>query len=213
MFYYLTVTNENYAQPAMPDGVKEGILRGFYRFRAPLNDAAAARVHLLGSGTILNEVVKAQELLHEQYGIAADVYSVTSYKNLHTDALDCERWNLLHPGEALRIPYVAQVFRDHPAPFVAASDYVKALPESISKWLPASLHSLGTDGFGRSEGRARLRDYFEVDARHVAYAALYQLFRAGELPVETLRQAAEDLGIQPDRMNPAQQGREGGGFQ
>ncbi len=203
VFYYITVMNENYAQPPMPAGVEEGILRGIYRFRAPLNETAAARVHLLGSGTILNEVVKAQEILHEQYGIAADVYSVTSYKNLHTDALDCERWNLLHPGEAPRIPYVAQVFNDHPVPFVAASDYVKTLPESIGKWLPAPLHSLGTDGFGRSDGRARLRDYFEVDARHVAYAALYQLFRAGELPVETLRQAAEDLGIQPERVNPA----------
>ena len=143
-------------------------------------------------------------MLHEQYGIDADVYSVTSYKNLHTDALDCERWNLLHPEEAPRLPYVAQVFNDNPAPIVAASDYVKTLPESIAKWLPAPLHSLGTDGFGRSEGRAQLRDYFEVDAPHVAYAALYQLFRAGEFPAETLRQAFNDLGINLNRPNPAQ---------
>jgi pyruvate dehydrogenase E1 component len=199
VFYYITVMNENYAQPPMPEGVEGGILRGLYRFRAAVT--GEARVHLLGSGAILNEVVKAQGMLAEKFGVAADVYSVTSYKELYRDALSCERWNLLHPMETPRVPYLKTVFSDS-LPLVAASDYVKALPDSVSAWLPGSLLVLGTDGFGRSDGRAALRDFFEVDARHVTYAALYQLFRAGELGAETLQKAMRDLEIDPAKAEP-----------
>ena len=201
VFYYITVMNENYAQPPMPEGVEEGILRGIYRFRGA--SGGEPRVHLLGSGTILNEVVKAQEMLGEKFGVVADVFSVTSYKELYRDALSCERWNLLHPAETPQVPYVTRAFAGSKSPFVAASDYVKALPDSISAWLPGLSLSLGTDGFGRSDGRAALRDFFEVDARHVAYAALYQLFRAGELDAKTLESALQELEIDPDRREPA----------
>ncbi|RPH94813.1 pyruvate dehydrogenase (acetyl-transferring), homodimeric type [candidate division KSB1 bacterium] len=198
VFYYITVMNENYAQPPMPEGVEEGILRGIYCFRSVENP----RVHLLGGGAILNEVVKAQALLAEKYGVEADIFSVTSYKELHRDALACERWNMLHPSEPPREPYLSQVFADSKQPFVAASDYVKALPESVSAWLPGSLLSLGTDGFGRSDSRAALRDFFEVDDRHIAYAALYQLFRAGELSADVLLKAQKELEIDPEKPEP-----------
>jgi pyruvate dehydrogenase E1 component len=200
VFYYITTMNENYAQPPMPEGVEEGILRGAYRLRG--TSKGEPRVHLLGSGTILNEVLKAQEMLKEKFGVAADVYSVTGYKELHRDALSCERWNRFHPGESARVPYVTKLFSSSKLPFVAASDYVKALPDSISPWLPGSLLSLGTDGFGRSDGRAELRDFFEVDARHIAYAALYQLFRAGELNADALRKAMRELEIDPEKAEP-----------
>lgn len=200
VFYYITLMNENYAQPPMPDGAEEGILRGIYKFRSTLIDKAA-QVHLLGSGTILNEAVKAQEMLAGQFGIAADLYSVTSYKELYRDALECARWNLLHPEETPRTPYVKSVIYDG-KPLVAASDYVKALPDSLSEWLPGSLLSLGTDGYGRSDGRAALRDFFEVDARHIAYAALYQLFRAGEFDAKALISAMKAMDIDPDKTSP-----------
>jgi pyruvate dehydrogenase E1 component len=200
VFYYITLMNENYAQPPMPEGVEEGILRGIYRFRTASNSDASVR--LLGSGTILNEVIKAQEMLADKFGVAADVFSVTSYKELYRDALSCERWNLLHPNEVPHVPYLSQVFAKSKAPFVAASDYVKALPDSISAWLPGSLVSLGTDGFGRSDGRAALRDFFEVDARHIVYAALYQLFRSGEFDSKKLEDAMRELEIDPDKAEP-----------
>ena len=172
LIYYLTVTNETYRMPAMPqeDGVREGIIRGMYRFRAAGAKKKAA-VHLLGSGAIFNEVIKAQELLAKDYKIAADVWSVTSYKELYQDAVETERWNLLHPDEKSRIPYLGRLLDKEQGVFVAASDYMKVLPAVISQWLPGPVHCLGTDGFGRSESRDRLRDFFEVDARYIAIAA------------------------------------------
>jgi pyruvate dehydrogenase E1 component len=202
VFYYITVMNENYAQPPMPQDIEEGILRGAYRFRPPLQEKAKPVLHLLGSGTILNEVLRAQEMLAEKYDVAADVWSVTSYKTLYNDALACERWNMLHPEQPQRVPFIRQAFEGATEPFVAASDYVKALPDSISAWLPGPLHSLGTDGFGRSDGRAALRSFFEVDRRYVTYAALYQLFRAGKIKAETLRQAIRYLDIDPEKTEP-----------
>jgi pyruvate dehydrogenase E1 component len=199
VFYYITVMNENYAQPPMPEGVEDGILRGAYLLRPA--GGGKAKIHLLGSGTILNEVVKAQQVLADKYGVQADVYSVTSYKQLYRDALAVDRWNMLHPAETPRVPYLTGLFSDK-NPFVAASDYVKALPDSISAWLPGSLLSLGTDGFGRSDGRAQLRAHFEVDQRYVTYAALYQLFRSGKLKIEILQQAMTDLGIDPEKLEP-----------
>ena len=204
IFYYLTVMNENYAMPAMPDtpGIKEGILKGLYQFKPAAKKSAKLRAQILGSGTILNEAVKAQEILAEKYNVHADVFSTTSYKNLYVDALDCERWNLLHPTEEKRVPYVTQCLQDGPDVIVAASDYVKALPESISRWVPGEFICLGTDGFGRSAGRVALRDFFEVDARYITLATLTGLAREGKLEWGIVEKAVIDLGINPDKPNP-----------
>ena len=205
VIYYLTIGNEMYRQPAMPDGVREGILRGIYRLHGSPPDGDSGeppRVHLLGSGAILNEVVKAQAMLAERYGVAADVSSVTSYTELRRDALDAERWNMLHPQDEPRIPYVRQQFDDGPAVFVAASDYLKAVPDSIAKWLPGPMISLGTDGFGRSETREALRDFFEVDARFVTLAALQALSQQGTIDAGVVQQAIADLDIDPAKLNP-----------
>jgi len=149
----------------MPDNCQEGILKGLYRFKPTTKTDAKLRAQLLGSGTIMYEVLKAQQILEETYGVGCDVWSVTSYKELYRDANDCERWNMLHPGEQAKVPYVTQTLKDAQGPFIAASDYMKVLPESLGKWVPGQLVSLGTDGFGRSENRAALRDFFEVDAK------------------------------------------------
>ncbi len=180
IFYYLTVMNEQYEMPAMPEGSREGILKGMYRFRAAAESSATLRAQLFGSGAILNEVVKAQEIL-AKYGVAADVWSVTSYTELYRDGHACERWNMLHPADAPRVPYVTQCLKDAPGVFVAASDYCKVLPDSIDRWIPRKIRSLGTDGFGRSEDRAALREFFEVDARFVAIATLAELQKDGQL--------------------------------
>src|SRR5208283_4624056 len=197
IFYYLTVTNEPLPMPEMPkDGnVREGVLRGLYRFKATDSPQAPLRAQLLGSGTIMYEVLKAQTILKEQYAVAADVWSVTSYKELYRDANDCERWNMLHPGETAKIPYVTQTLKGAPGPFIAASDYMKVLPESLAKWVPGQLVSLGTDGFGRSESRAALRDFFEVDAKHIVLATLGALARENKISVDLVKQAVRDLGI------------------
>jgi pyruvate dehydrogenase E1 component len=205
IFYYLTVTNEPLAMPEMPDGkeVREGILKGLYRFKPGANRDAKLCAQLFGSGTILFEVLKAQKILEEKYGVCADVWSVTSYKELYRDANDCERWNLLHPGQPPRVPFVAQTLKDARGPFVAASDYMKVLPESIARWVPGRMVSLGTDGFGRSENRTALRDFFEVDAKHIVLATLNALARENQIKVETVQQAVKDLGINPEKPNPA----------
>ncbi|MBU1908550.1 MAG: pyruvate dehydrogenase (acetyl-transferring), homodimeric type, partial [Verrucomicrobia bacterium] len=187
--------------PAMPEGAREGILRGLYKFKsAPIAKGHPAQI--LGSGAILNEALKAQAILAEKYGVAADVWSVTSYKELHREALETERWNIRHPKAAPKVPYVAQCLGGAPGPIVAASDYVKALPDSICRWLPRKLLALGTDGFGRSDGREALRDFFEVDARHIALATLAYLAWEKTLPVGTVEQAMKDLAIDPDRASP-----------
>jgi pyruvate dehydrogenase E1 component len=149
------------------------------------------------------EVLKAQQVLEEKYGVAADVWSVTSYKELYRNANDCNRWNLLHPGQKPRVPYVTECLKSAPGVFVAASDYMKVLPESISQWVPGKLVSLGTDGFGRSENRASLRDFFEVDASHIVVATLSALQREGQLNADLVQKAIKDLGIDADRPSPA----------
>ena len=203
--YYLTVMNEPYRHPALPDDpqVREGILRGMYRYRqSPLRGVKAKRrAHLLGSGAILNEAVMAQDLLHEKYGVAADVWSVTSYKELYADAIAAERLNLLNQ-DAGATPYLTALLARERGVFVAASDYLRVLPASVSRWIPGPLHVLGTDGFGRSDDRARLRDFFEVDHRYIALAALHELARAGELEPATVRQAIKDLDIDPGKLDP-----------
>jgi pyruvate dehydrogenase E1 component len=205
ILYYLTVTNEPLAMPAMPEGkeVREGILKGLYRFRASTKNDAKLRAQLFGSGTIMYEVLKAQQILEEKYGVAADVWSVTSYKQLYRDGNDCDRWNLLHPGATPRVPFVSQALKDAPGVLVVASDYMKVLPESIAQWLPRPLVALGTDGFGRSESREALRDFFEVDAKHIVLATLNALARDKQIKLEVLQQAVKDLGINPEKANPA----------
>ncbi|MGH9502259.1 MAG: pyruvate dehydrogenase (acetyl-transferring), homodimeric type, partial [Terriglobales bacterium] len=205
IFYYLTVTNEPLPMPAMPEGkeVREGILKGIYRFRTSVKKDVKLRAQLFGSGTIMYEVLKAQQILEEKYDVATDVWSVTSYKQLYRDGNDCERWNMLHPGETPRVPFVSHALKDAPGVLVAASDYMKVLPESIARWLPRPLVALGTDGFGRSESRAALRDFFEVDAKHIVLATLTALARDQQIKLEALKQAIKDLGINPEKANPA----------
>jgi pyruvate dehydrogenase E1 component len=210
VFYYLTVMNEQYEMPEMPKGAREGILKGMYKLKAaPAPEAAAEsknhgklRAQLFGSGAILNEVVKAQDIL-QKYGVAADVWSVTSYGELYRDGHACERWNMLHPAEKPRLPYVSQCLADAPGVFVAASDYLKVLPDSIDRWAPRRIRSLGTDGFGRSEDRAALREFFEVDARFVAIATLAELQKDGQIEANVVAQAIKDLGVNADKPNPA----------
>jgi len=201
-FYYITIMNENYVQPPMPKGVKEGILRGLYRFKESARKGGRLKAHLLASGAILNEALKAQKILEERYHVSADVWSVTSYKELHRDALMAERWNLLHPKEEPRVPYVKQVLGQEKGVFVAASDYVKALPASIAKWVPQPFILLGTDGFGRSDSRAALRDFFEVDARYIVLAALYGLASEGKISRLVVHKAMKDMDIDPEKANP-----------
>src|SRR5213082_2386607 len=205
IFYYLTVTNEPLPMPPMPDGkdVRDGILKGMYRFKASAKKDAKLRAQLFGSGTIMYEVLKAQQILEEKYNVAADVWSVTSYKSLYGDGNDCERWNMLHPVQTPRVPYVTQCLKDAPGVFVAASDYMKVLPESIAQWVPRPLIALGTDGFGRSENRASLRDFFEVDAKHVVLATLHALAREKHIEIKKVEQAVRDFGINPEKANPA----------
>jgi pyruvate dehydrogenase E1 component len=202
IFYYITVMNEPYAMPAMPAGAQEGILKGLYKFRASENKQSKLRAQLFGSGAILREALKAQEILEEKYGVSADVWSVTSYKSLYTDGIDTERWNLLHSGEKPRVPYVSQSLANSDGVLVAATDYLKALPNLISRWTPRRLASLGTDGFGRSESRAALRDFFEVDARFIALTALYELSREGKIDPAIVQKAVKDLEINLDKPNP-----------
>jgi len=202
LFYYITVTNENYPQPAMPEGVDEGITRGMYLLRTVGGSRAEAVVQLLGSGAILNQVLAAADRLSGKYGLVANVWSVTSYKALHQDALDCERWNMRHPDQAPRRTYLEETLGESDSVFVAASDYVKALPETISRWLPGRLVSLGTDGFGRSDGRRHLRDFFEVDEAHIILAALYALAGEGRIEQKVVVQAITELGLDPEKDNP-----------
>ncbi|MCL4814540.1 MAG: pyruvate dehydrogenase (acetyl-transferring), homodimeric type [Vicinamibacteraceae bacterium] len=203
VFYYLTVMNEQYAQPAMPKGARDGILKGMYKLKTTDKPRAKARAQLFGSGAILPEVLHAQALLEEKYGVGADVWSVTSYSQLYRDGNAADRWNMLHPDEKPRQPWVSECLEHAPGVLVAASDYVKALPRAIDSWLPRPLTSLGTDGFGRSESRASLRDFFEVDARFVTYATLVALAREGKIDAKVVRQAIKDLDINPDKADPA----------
>ena len=201
-FYYITVMNEPYAMPPMPAGVREGILKGMYKFRASSNKKSKLKAQLFGSGAILNEALRAQQMLEQKYGVAADVWSVTSYKELYVDAIEAERWNRLNPGAKPKVPYVSQCLADTQGVLVAASDYLKTLPNMIAKWMPRRLAALGTDGFGRSEGRTALRDFFEVDAKFITLATLHELSLDGKIDDKTVEKAAGELGISKDKSNP-----------
>ena len=202
VFYYLSITNENYPMPAMPQGAKEGIIKGMYKFKTSSQKDKLLQAHLLGSGAIMNQVIEAQKILEEKYNVSTDVFSVTSYNELRREALTVERWNLFHPTETPRVPYVTQCLKNEKGVFVAASDYMKTLPDGISKWVPGRLISLGTDGFGRSDSRKALRDFFEVDSRHIVFAALGALCREGKIKADVVQKAVKDLQINPDKLNP-----------
>jgi len=164
---------------------------------------AKLRAQLFGSGTILTEALKAQRILEEKYDVGADVWSVTSYVNLYRDGHACERWNRLHPADKPRVPYVTKVTKDAPGVFVSASDYLKVLPDSIDRWLPKPLQALGTDGFGRSDSRAALRNFFEVDAKFIVLATLYALMQDKLVDADLVAKAIKDLGIDSEKLNPA----------
>jgi pyruvate dehydrogenase E1 component len=200
-FYYITMYNEDYAMPEMPKGVEEGILRGIYKYKA----AAEGRgiLQLFGSGPILNEALRAQAMLAEKYNIQADVWSVTSYTELRREALAVERWNLLHPAEKEKQPYIVKVLQGTEGPIVAASDYMKIVPDQLSPWLRERLVSLGTDGFGRSDNRAFLRKHFEVNAESIVAAALSRLSREKKFDAKKAQKALQDLNIDPERLDPA----------
>jgi pyruvate dehydrogenase E1 component len=192
--------NENYTHPAMPEGAAEGILRGMYRLKT--GGGGKVRVTLFGSGTILREVLAAAELLEQQYGIPADVYSVTSFSELRKQALDVERWNLLHPEEPPRKTYVQEALGGQTGPFVAATDYMKIVPDQIRQWVPGPYVVLGTDGYGRSDSRAELRRFFEVNRHYVVVAALKALADEKKIDVQVVVQAMESFGIDSEKPNP-----------
>ena len=202
VFYYITLYNEPYVMPALPEGANEGILKGMYLLKSAEVPNAKSRVQLLGSGPILRQTLLAQETLARDYGIASDVYSVTSYKELRREALEVERWNLLHPTEPQKQCYVQKVLAGRKGPFIAASDYMHLVSEQIAKWVPGRLVTLGTDGFGRSDTREALRNHFEIDAPHITFAALSELHRRGEVDRATVEKARQTLGIDPDKKNP-----------
>jgi pyruvate dehydrogenase E1 component len=202
IFYYLTVENEPYPMPRMQPGVEEGILKGMYLVRPTSNPTADHRAHLFGSGAILNEAIRAQEILAERYNVAADVWSITSFKELYMDGVDCDRWNRLHADGQHRTPWIRSCLEKTDGVYVVASDYVKALPYSIAKWFPKHPVALGTDGFGRSDSRAELRRFFEIDAAHIAVAALDSLAGEGRIRRDVVQRAMEELGIDPDAPNP-----------
>jgi pyruvate dehydrogenase E1 component len=205
IFYYVTVMNENYAMPAMPAGVEHGILKGLYpfaRYRPEVAAGHALKATLLGSGTILREVIAAAELLAKDYGIESEVLSAPSWNELRREALDCERWNLLHPGETPRAPHVATTLAGRAGPFVAASDYVRNVPEQIRQWVPGRYVVLGTDGYGRSDAREALRHHFEVDRRFIALATLRALADEGKLGLDVVQRAIVALGIDAAKPNP-----------
>jgi len=202
IIYYLTMMNEFYPMPAMPEHAEEGILKGMYRFRKSELNSAKNRAHLLGSGAIVTETVQAQEILENDFGIATDVWSVTSYKNLYIDAMHTARRNIRNPEKQSELPYIASILQPEKGVFVAASDYLKALPASIAEWIPGRFVSLGTDGYGRSDTRQALRNFFEVDARHIAFAAISALARDGGIPPSVAQDARRKLDIDPGKDNP-----------
>jgi pyruvate dehydrogenase E1 component len=200
IFYYITVMNENYAQPAMPSGVEQGILSGGYLLQ--IGGRGKVRATLLGSGTILRECLAAAKTLEDDYGIPADVMSITSFSELRREALEVERWNLLHPGESARVPYVRQMLHGHEGPVVAATDYMRIVPDQIRQWIDGRYVTLGTDGYGRSDARAALRRHFEMDRNYIVVAALKALADDGRVDHATVGRAIEALGVDPDKPVP-----------
>ncbi|HIM30223.1 MAG TPA: pyruvate dehydrogenase (acetyl-transferring), homodimeric type [Planctomycetes bacterium] len=197
IFYYLCLYNDNYEQPKMSVGVEEGILKGLYKFK-PGPKRPTHKAHLFGSGPIINSALKAQEIL-KKYDVSADVWSATNYKQLRSDALNCQRWNMLHPTDEPKISYLESTLADEEGVFVAVSDNIKAVPDQIAPWIPGGLMTLGCDGFGRSDSREALRRFFEVDAECTVVATLYELSRKGIIDKDVVAQAIKDLGVDPEK--------------
>ncbi len=200
VFYYVTTMNENYTMPAMPEGVEEGIIKGMYEFRK--GGKKKLKVQLMGSGTIFREVIKASEMLKDDWGIESDILSATSFNELSRQGEDCERWNRLNPAKEQRLPYVAQMLQDREGPFIAATDYIRNYADQIRKWVPGQYVVLGTDGFGRSDIRANLRRHFEVDSFSVVLAALKALADEGKLPAKKVEEAIAKYGLDSEKPNP-----------
>jgi pyruvate dehydrogenase E1 component len=200
VFYYITLMNENYRHPAMPAGAEEGILRGMYLLREGSGDGT--RVQLLGSGTMLPEVVAAASLLEQDWGVAADVWSVTSFTELRRDGIEAERWNMLHPGSQPRRPYAAEQLGSREGPVVASTDWMRAFADQIRQWVPGRYRVLGTDGYGRSDYRRALRRFFEVDRHYVAVAALSELADEGMIDRARVQEAIERYEIDPEAPMP-----------
>jgi pyruvate dehydrogenase E1 component len=202
IFYYITLMNENYVQLPMPEGAEDGIKRGIYLLKSHKAARAQHKVQLFGSGTIMQQVLKAQELLAEKFNVRADVWSVTSYTELRRDGLSCERYNRWNPGKKARVPFISQALAKAQGPVVAASDYMAALPDLVGKWLPGRITALGTDGFGRSDSRQALRRFFEVDAASIAAAALSALARDGKLTAKQATDGISELGLDASKPDP-----------
>ncbi|RMD97515.1 MAG: pyruvate dehydrogenase (acetyl-transferring), homodimeric type, partial [Deltaproteobacteria bacterium] len=204
VFYYITLQNESYPMPSMPESVtKEEILQGLYPFRRALEGRRENHVQLFGSGSILLEVLRAQEILETRFGVSADVWSATSYLLLRRDALATERWNMLHPEAPPRRSFLETQLAGVEEPVIAATDFLKAVPDQIARWVPGGLTSLGTDGYGRSDTREALRRHFEVDAESITVAALYRLARMGRISPTIVTRAITSFGIDPERIDPA----------
>jgi pyruvate dehydrogenase E1 component len=201
IFYYLTLYNENYPMPPMPEGAQDGILKGLYKFK-PGPEKLRFKAHLLASGPILRHALAAQQILADKFDVSADVWSATSYKLLRNEALRAERWNMLHPAETPRKPYVRRLMEQEQGPFVAVSDNMKLVADQIAPWVPGGLTTLGTDGYGRSDTRQRLRRFFEVDAESIAVAALYALAKLGQLDGARVQKAIKELGVDPEKAYP-----------
>jgi pyruvate dehydrogenase E1 component len=200
VFYYITCMNENYVHPPMPKGVEDGILKGMYLLQ--VGGQGKIRVQLMGSGTILREVLAAAELLANDFGVPSDVWSVTSFNELRREALSVERWNQLHPEDEAKKSYVETCLADREGPYVAATDYMKIVPDQIHRWMPGKYVTLGTDGFGRSDSRDALRQFFEVDERYIAVSALKALADDGKLDQKTVSEAIQKYGIDPEKPDP-----------
>jgi pyruvate dehydrogenase E1 component len=200
IFYYLTVMNENYPQPALPKGTEQGILKGGYLLQS--GGRGKVRATLMGSGTILRECLAAAKILENDYGIPADVFSITSFSELRREALETERWNLLHPADTPRVPYVESLLKEHEGPVVAATDYMRIVPDQVREWVGGRYVTLGTDGYGRSDARAALRKHFEVDRNYITIAALKALADEGKVDQATLIGAMKALGVDPSKPVP-----------
>jgi pyruvate dehydrogenase E1 component len=203
VFYYITCMNENYTHPAMPKGVEQGILKGMYLLQ--IGGRGKVRVNLIGAGTILREVIKAAEILERDYGVPADVFSAPSFSELRREALEVERSNLLHADQPAQQPYVRQCLGDRTGPFIAATDYMKLVPDQIRQWVPGRYIALGTDGYGRSDSRAQLRKHFEVDAAHIVLASLKALADEGKLDMATVKACMKKFNIDPEKLSPVTQ--------
>lgn len=201
--YYLTVENDNYENPAMPESAtEEGVIKGIYKYSTNDVNGAKHKVQLFGSGAIMNSAIRAQKILAENYNISSNVWSVTSYTQLRREADECRRWNMLHPDQEPRKAYIEQVLEGEEGPFISSSDYVKALGEQLTPWIPGDYFVLGTDGMGRSETRPTLRRHFEVDAECIVIASLYQLSQQGKIEPGEVAKAIQDLGVDPEKTNP-----------